>query len=86
MLRHVTIIARYQPVQTLVEQQVGTFRDRLPGGEFTGFLVRAEAVVMVGGLVDVVEVVTLFAGPRFTVGPEQFLELVETVGLRAEVA
>ena len=41
---------------------------------------------MVGGLVDVVEVVTLFAGAGFTVGPEQFLELVETVGLRAEVA
>ena len=72
-------------MQTLVEEQVGARGDRFPGGELAGIQLGAKATVVVGGLFSAVQVIALLAATVAAVVAEQFLQLVEQVGLRAEM-
>jgi hypothetical protein len=82
---HVVALAHHTAVEAFIEEKVGVGGDGFPGGELARLQVGAQAGVVLGRLLHRVEVVTALAAAGFAVGAEQFLELVEDVGLGAEV-
>ena len=50
MLGHIHVTVHHHTVQAFVEEEVGAGLDLFPGGEFAGFLVAAQAGVVLGRL------------------------------------
>jgi len=73
-------------VQALVEQQVGIFRDVLPGREFPRLFVDTQARIVLCGFLRTVEIVALHPTAGLAIGLEQLFQLVEVVRFGAEVA
>ena len=49
--RHVVFIGDHTPVQTLIEEQVGTAGNRLPGGELARLEAGAQPAIVLGRLI-----------------------------------
>ena len=69
-------------METFVEEHVSAGRDVFPRRELTWLEVHAKTGVVFSRFFNAVEVVALLTSTGFAVGAEQFLELVEEVGLR----
>ena len=80
MLRDIDLVGYDSPMQALVEQQIGLFRQRTPFGESA----RICAVQL--GFSVVVNVMTGRSGAGFAVIAKHLLQFFEQIGFRAEVA